>query len=375
MRIRALALLVLPIVLALPLVKGAHAAKDGAPSERLAVLEFTGGGLMPDVLASLSDEARAGALDAVKQKGMLVMTRESMSAIVADMGACTAEGACEVETARNIGATFVVTGDLAKVGPNLSLSLKLFDVKSGALLATDSIEAKNVSMLKGVIRTRTQELLDVALARGGSGGASDAPPPQAALTGPSSARLAKPVVVKYGPDFPRGEITFLKSDGKESSQASDVPMAALKTYALGVARRHFEDASFTPPPAVKGAKKGAKNAEPVREIVIQSVSVVVNQGPSYQVRVVVDRVQDGKRLGQATGQGFAMPDRTTERTRAAFVPGIFGAVASQKASQANASKDAATVEIAVVQALDSACLQLAAYWAGEQMVEDMQKKR
>jgi TolB-like protein len=374
MRQRALALFVLPVVLALPLVNGARAAKDGASNERLAVLEFTGGGLMPDVLASFSDEARAGALDAVKQKGMLVMTRESMSAIVADMGACTAEGACEVETARNIGATFVVTGDLAKVGKNLALSLKLFDVKTGALLATDSIEAKNASMLKGVIRSRTKELLDDALARGGSAGTSDQLPPQAALTGPSSARLAKPVVVKYGPDFPTGEITFLKSDGKESSQTSDVPMAALKTYALGVARRHFEDASFTAPSS-KGAKKGAKGAEPVREIVIQSVSVVVNQGPSYQVRVVVDRVQDGKRLGQATGQGYAVPDRTTERARAAFVPGIFGAVASQKASQANANKDAATVEIAVVQALDSACLQLAAYWAGEQMVEDMQKKR
>jgi hypothetical protein len=107
----------------------------------------------------LSDEARAGALDAVKKKGTLVMTRESMSAVVADMGECAGEGACEVETARNIGATFVVTGDITKMGTGLALSMKLFDVKSGALLATDSIEEKNARALKASIRARTKALL------------------------------------------------------------------------------------------------------------------------------------------------------------------------------------------------------------------------
>jgi len=379
---RALALSSSIVLVALashaPLAQAARSDKGSVESSaRVAVLEFQGGGLAPGALSAITDEARAGALDAVKDKGMLVMTRESMSAIVADMGKCASEGACEVETARTIGATYVVTGDVTKLGKTLSLSLKLLDVKTGALLATRSIDGKDASALKGALRAETRALLDegvgddAALAGETSGGA-DAEPPAAALTGASSARLAKPVVITYGKEFPKGELTLVKQDGKATSQVSDVPSMALRRYARAIARRHFEDASFTAP--ASSTKKG-KKGEPVRELVVQSVVVVVNQGPSYQARVVVDRVQDGKRLGQATGQGFAMPDRTTERQRAAFVPGVFGLAASHKASQANADKDAAAIETAVVQALDSACLQLAAYWSGEQMIEDMNKKR
>jgi TolB-like protein len=112
---------------------------------RIAVLEISGGNLEPDLLRLLSDGLRAQALRVVKPRGMTVMTRESMLAILSDMGACTTpeEGTCEVETGRNIGADILVTGEVTKVGAQYFLTLKLFDVRSGSLLSTRSLRAKD----------------------------------------------------------------------------------------------------------------------------------------------------------------------------------------------------------------------------------------
>lgn len=112
-------------------------------TSRVAVLEIAGGGLDADLLRLLTDGVRAQALKSVRARGMTVMTRESMLAILDDMGGCATaeEGACEVETGRNIGADLLVTGDVTKVGAQYFLTLKLFDVRSGALLSTRSLRA------------------------------------------------------------------------------------------------------------------------------------------------------------------------------------------------------------------------------------------
>jgi len=121
------------------------AAPSAAPAvaSRVAVLEIAGGKLEPDLLRLLTDGVRAQALKSVRARGMTVMTRESMLAILDDMGGCatTEEGACEVETGRNIGADLLVTGDVTKIGAQHFLTLKLFDVRSGALLSTRSLRA------------------------------------------------------------------------------------------------------------------------------------------------------------------------------------------------------------------------------------------
>lgn len=53
----------------------------------------------------------------VRGRGYAVMTRESMAMILKDMGldAQCQEGECEVETARNIGADLVVSGELVRI--------------------------------------------------------------------------------------------------------------------------------------------------------------------------------------------------------------------------------------------------------------------
>lgn len=201
---------------------------------------------------------------------------------------------------------------------------------------------------------------------------SDEPVRQGALQGPSSTRLAKPVTVTFGKHY-AAKAKLSDANGKPKGESS-APDETIRRHALEVARRHFEDSSWAKDAtAPKKAKKGKKKKG--REIVIQSVTLVVNPGPSYRATVVIDRVQDGRRLGQATGQGFGMPDRTNERQAAAFAPGVLGLAMSHKANKARPSEDSGSIETAVLQALDSACLQLAAPWAGEQMMEDMQRKR
>ena len=89
-------------------------------NKRLAVLEFRGKNLEQDILMTFSDTVRGGALQGLSGRGVVVMTRENMLVLLKDMGKkdCQ-EGECEVETARNIGADYVVSGKVVRMEKNL----------------------------------------------------------------------------------------------------------------------------------------------------------------------------------------------------------------------------------------------------------------
>jgi len=61
------------------------------------------------------------------------MTRENMMVLLKDMGKkdCS-EGDCEVETARNIGADFVVSGSVVRIDAAFVVTLKLHETKGAA---------------------------------------------------------------------------------------------------------------------------------------------------------------------------------------------------------------------------------------------------
>ena len=181
----------------------------------------------------------------------------------------------------------------------------------------------------------------------------DFPPPPAALTTPSSARLALPVTVRFDEAMQTDISPLVKKDSGASAGSSREPVYALARFSLGVARRHFED-----------AKWADKNGE--RTLVVKSVAVTWTDGPRYEVSVVVDRYEGDHRLGQATGTGYGMGDRTAQRQGAAFA-GPFGGMVHNEASQAKAEDDGVVIRQATVQALDTALNQLSAYWNGEQM--------
>ena len=90
--------------------------------------------------------------------------------------------------------------------------------------------------------------------------------------------------------------------------------------------------------------------------------------------VELERREDGKRLGLATGTGVGFPDRSSERTAAAFAPGLLGAAVAHDSLQPKPGKDAIIIEQAVLRALDNALLQLAAYWGNEQFQRKMMEE-
>ncbi len=121
-------------------------------AERLAVLELSGT-LTPDELGMLSDTVRGAVVGALGSE-VKVMTRENMEVMLTDMGldaTCVAEGACEVETARNLGVDYVISGRVVGMGDLLVTSLKLHATDDGTLLGSVQVEGDGpVGLLRGL---------------------------------------------------------------------------------------------------------------------------------------------------------------------------------------------------------------------------------
>jgi TolB-like protein len=136
----------------------ASAALGG--NQRLAVLEFQGRGLEDDILMTLSDTVRGGALQGLQGHGVVVITRENMLVLLKDMGKQQCEeGDCEVETARNIGADYVVSGKCVRVENLYVVTLKLHETKGGSLLGTDTVEGASTVDLLHLLREHGRRLM------------------------------------------------------------------------------------------------------------------------------------------------------------------------------------------------------------------------
>jgi TolB-like protein len=128
-------------------------------NKRLAVLEFQGKNLDQDILMTFSDTIRGGALQGIGGQGVAVMTRENMLVLLRDMGKQECgEGECEVETARNIGADFVISGKVVRVEQLYVVTLKLHETKDGSLLGQDTVEGKSQVDLMRSLREHGRQL-------------------------------------------------------------------------------------------------------------------------------------------------------------------------------------------------------------------------
>jgi hypothetical protein len=138
---------------------------QAAETQRIAVLALQGKKLSNDVLNLISDEVRAGVLDATKGQNFVVMSRENMSIMLKDMGkdlSCL-EGECEVETGRNIGAAYVLSGTVLKMDGSWVCSLKVHAVDTGALVAADKVVARKALELSDDVRVLATRLMRDAL--------------------------------------------------------------------------------------------------------------------------------------------------------------------------------------------------------------------
>ena len=119
-------------------------ALSQTPGKRLAVLEFNGAKTQGEILEVFADTVRGGVVQGLAGRGIQVMTRENMMVLLREMGKndCV-EGDCEVETARNIGADFVISGSVVLVDQSFVVTLKLHESKGGSLLAVDQVSAQS----------------------------------------------------------------------------------------------------------------------------------------------------------------------------------------------------------------------------------------
>jgi TolB-like protein len=132
-------------------------------NKRLAVLEFQGRNLDQDVLMTFSDTIRGGALQGLEGRGVVVMTRENMLVLLRDMGKQECgEGDCEVETARNIGADYVISGKVVRIEQLYVVTLKLHETKGGSLLSADTVESSSQVELMRSLRERGRQLTTAA---------------------------------------------------------------------------------------------------------------------------------------------------------------------------------------------------------------------
>ena len=120
-------------------------------TKRLAVLEFRGVGVDEAVLRVMADDVRIGVLEGINKQqvdghDILVMTHENMMDMLSSMGktAADCQGECEVEIARNIGADYVISGDMTKIGSLFVLNIKLHETTRGELLAGEQVRKKNI---------------------------------------------------------------------------------------------------------------------------------------------------------------------------------------------------------------------------------------
>lgn len=120
---------------------------------KVAVLEVHNpAGLSEQEAAYLTDVVRAEALELPRDR-YFVMTRENLLAQLppgTDLAACV--GRCEVETGRNVGADFVVSGEVVRFGESLKVSLKLHDTHAGQLLGAETGTAQQVEALEAAVR-------------------------------------------------------------------------------------------------------------------------------------------------------------------------------------------------------------------------------
>ncbi len=131
-----------------------------ASQVRVAVLEFRGVGVEQAVLHKLSDQARIVSANLLPE-GYQVMTKEGLIEILKDLGkdeSCLT-GVCEIEIARNIGADYIITGDLLLIEGTYFLTLKLHESQSGLMIAGKELGRVSLPELITDSQAANEELL------------------------------------------------------------------------------------------------------------------------------------------------------------------------------------------------------------------------
>jgi TolB-like protein len=137
-----------------------------AESRRVAVLELSNpAGLDGQEVSYLAGLVRGEALRLPSGR-FLVVTRENLLELLPPgrtLENCL--GDCDVETGRNIGADYVLSGEVVRFGGELRLVLRLHETREGRLLADTTARAPTVLGLEGPVMEAAREALGALAVR------------------------------------------------------------------------------------------------------------------------------------------------------------------------------------------------------------------
>ena len=147
----------------------------------LAVLELSGD-LPENQRRALTNTVRQAATNALAHTSVKVMTRENMETLLGDMGldaACVSQGACEVDTLRNLQANYGITGKVVDFGGRFLVTLQLYEMRGGTMMGSEQANGTDAFVLATeTVPAATKKLL----ARlPGVGGSAEATPAVAAF--------------------------------------------------------------------------------------------------------------------------------------------------------------------------------------------------
>jgi hypothetical protein len=197
--------------------------------QRLAVLEFSGRQIEGDVLGAFTDAVRGGAVEGLTGRDVKVMTRENMMVMLRDMGKSEcSEGDCDVETARNIGADFVVSASVVRIDDAFVVTLKLHEVKEGGLLATDTVQAKSQLETLNQLRQHGRDLVARNIASSRIGANGGLPPTDRSIAPAAGSTGATPEGAASGqpPTAARTAVTPASSAPVPAPETDPSPPAA-----------------------------------------------------------------------------------------------------------------------------------------------------
>ncbi|MEE2787218.1 MAG: PEGA domain-containing protein [Myxococcota bacterium] len=175
-------------------------------------------------VAYLTEQIRATALRLPAAK-YTVMTAENMMEMLPpgtdDLAAC--EGDCEVETGRNIGADYVVTGSLVRFGQTYKTFLKLHDTKTARLLTTAKASARSIDAFEKRLERAAYRLMR-PLRTASSAGIKKAT---------SSPRWAK---IQFDANVPGA---YVQLDGKAQCKTPCTKRVRIGPYRVTMGARHY----------------------------------------------------------------------------------------------------------------------------------------
>ncbi|MDP8222375.1 MAG: SUMF1/EgtB/PvdO family nonheme iron enzyme [Candidatus Lernaella stagnicola] len=220
----------------------------GQSSKRVAVLELHNEAGITDSEANyLTDKVRDAASRVLASRGFLVMTKESMYELLppgTDYKKVCTSAQCEVEVGRQLGADYIVTGEIIKYAGDYLINLKVHHSQSGAFLGSQSAEGADKKALKKALDRSSLQLFNKVLAHGGGGSVSQTRPtiqPGAigeSRTGDWELPTASQVVVRFESD-PPGAVVMV--DGQLKCQQTPCSKAMNEgTVTVSMQRERYQ---------------------------------------------------------------------------------------------------------------------------------------